>query len=917
MLDVIIVGAGAAGLSAALAAHQQGLGYVVLEQRKLANTIFNMPKRKRVFDTPVQLPQRGHLWFSETTREELLEKWSQVSQQYTLNVREQEAVAEIQAVDEAFQVRSEKDTYHAKRVILAIGTQGNPRKLGAPGEEDSTKVLYWLSDPDDYADRDILVVGGGDSAIETALALCERNRVRISYRRGEFFRLKHRNATAMAEKIREGSITVHFNSQVVGIGKEHVELACPDGTKRLPNDLIFALLGTEPPYSFLEKLRVAFTEQEGQKLPRLTERFETSIPGLYLVGAVSGRPLIKRAINQGHEVILHIARDLRGAVAETAVPSKEAAGERLALVQVNIDTCTGCGVCEAACPPVFKVVDDKSTVDDNQVDAYLPHCLLAERYCPTRSICVTQLKAAAKEATPGPWARLRNLWRHTHAAPMADRGVPTAGAGQALELTAAAFNGRSLADIAALVNQIPFFSNLTPAELLKQIPMFVDLSGDLLAEVAAGSTLRYFAADTAIFREGDYGESFFVILSGAVHVVATTGEGLKLFYGTFKPYDFFGEMAVLTGFPRSATVTATTDTVVLEITKEVLIDLMDESRLVKGTVNQAYTDRTLRTLFSRVPLFMGLSKTSLELLTSKVRLRTFQAGAVIIRERDPGDSLYVIRNGVVKISKWMGDRERVLAYLRDGTYFGEMALIKDEPRGATVTALTKVEVAQILREDFHALLQEEPELLAKVQETIRQREGERSELTANPEQLDRLEKLQEVVHTTDVLVIDLQTCIHCDNCVRGCEAIHADGVSRLIREGIKIDHYLVATSCRNCEDPLCMVECPVSAIARDDHGEVYIKDHCVGCGACARSCPYGNINLFDPEVHARGKTTGGELWSRFMGLLGAESPPAEDEVHKPVKCDLCRDFSTPNCVRSCPTGAAKRINPQAFFKLTS
>ena len=147
MLDVVIVGAGAAGLSAALAAHQQGLSYVVLEQRKLANTIVNMPKRKRVFDTPVQLPQRGQLWFRDTTREELLEKWSQLSQEQTLHLREQEAVAEIQAFDDGFQVKSEKDTYHAKRVILAIGTQGNPRKLGVPGEEDDTKVFYWLSDP--------------------------------------------------------------------------------------------------------------------------------------------------------------------------------------------------------------------------------------------------------------------------------------------------------------------------------------------------------------------------------------------------------------------------------------------------------------------------------------------------------------------------------------------------------------------------------------------------------------------------------------------------------------------------------------------------------------------------------------------------------------------------------------------------
>ncbi|MBI3326314.1 MAG: NAD(P)-binding domain-containing protein [Nitrospinae bacterium] len=916
MFDIIIIGAGASGLSAALAAHEQGLSYLVLEQRTLANTVANMPKRKRIFSTPMKMPQRGRLWFSDATREELLEKWSEVVQEYGLHVKENEGVAEITPLDDGFQVRSEKETYHAKRLILSIGTQGNPRKMGVPGEEDSTKVFYQLSDPDEFVDRGILVVGGGDSAVEAALALCDRNRVTISYRRGEFVRLKQRNAMAIEEKIREGRVTVYFNSQVIRIDAQQVELACPDGAKRLPNDSVFALIGTEPPYGFLEKLGVAFKEDEGQKVPQLNERFETSVPGLHLVGSVAGRPLMKRAINQGHDVIQHIARDLRGTAAGAVGPSKEALRERLASVQVNLETCTGCGVCEAACPPVFKVVQDKSTVDDSQVDAYLPHCLVAEKYCPTKSIRVTQLKPEAKEAKAGPWESLRNLWRRTKVAPAAGQGAPSSGNGERLQVTAVAFNGRSMADIAALVNQIPFFSSLTPAELLKQIPLFSELSEDALGEVATGSTLRYFPANTPIIREGDYGETFFVILSGSVHVVATTAEGLKLFLATMGQHDFFGEMAALTGFPRSTTITATTDTIVLEIEKHVLIDLMDESKMVKGAVSQAYTDRTLHTLFGRVPLFTGLNKTSLGLLMSKVKLRTFSSGAVIIRERDPGDSLYVIRNGTVKISTWMGDRERVLAYLRDGTCFGEMALIRNEPRNATITALTKVEVAQMMRDDFHALLREHPEILSKVQETIRQREGERAELLAHPEWLDRQEILQEVVHTTDVLVIDLETCIHCDNCVRGCEEIHPDGVSRLIREGIKIDHYLVATSCRNCEDPLCMTECPVSAIARDENGEVYIKDHCVSCGACVRNCPYGNINLYDPKVHAKGKNTGGELWSKFMGLLGAESPPTE-EVHKPVKCDLCRDFSTPNCVRSCPTGAAMRINPQVFFKVKS
>ncbi len=918
MLDVIIVGAGAAGLSAALAAHEQGLNYVVLEQRMLATTMANMPRQKRIFSTPMKMPQRGRLWFNDASREELLERWSETVQHYGLHVNEHEGVTDIKPVDGAFHVKSEKETYTAQRVILSIGTQGNPRKLGVPGEEHSSKVFYRLIDPDEYVAANILVVGGGDSAIEAALALCDRNRVVLSYRRGEFVRLRHRNATAIEEKIREGQVTVLFNSQLVRIDAQHVELACPDGTQHLPVDAVFALLGAEPPYSFLEKFGVAFKEEDGQKVPQLNERYETNVPGLYLVGAVAGRPLIKRAINQGHDVIQHIVRDLRGAVAETAHVQTDraqavvAARVRQARIELNRETCTGCGVCEAACPAVFKVVQDKSTVADSQVDANLPHCLVAEKYCPTQSIRVVRLAQEWKEAKPSARERLASLWQRSKGDPTPERSAPPAGASEALQLTAAAFNGRSIEDIATLVNQIPFFSITTPAALLRQVPLFAELSEEALAEVAAGSTLRSFAANSPIVREGDYGETFFVLLAGSVHVISTTAEGQKLFYGTLEPHNFFGEMAALTGFPRSATVTATTATIVLEIEKHVLIDLMDESRLVKGAVSREYTERTLRTLFRRVPLFEGVSRTAMGLLMDKVRLRTFAAGAVIIKEGEPGDSLYLIRNGVVKVSKRMEGRERVLAYLRDGTYFGEVALLRNEPRNATITALTKVEVAQMMRDEFQALLREQPALLPKVQEAMHQQEQSRAELEAHPEWLDRMEILQEVVHTTDVLVIDLETCINCDNCVRGCEEIHPDGVSRLIRQGIKIDHYLVATSCRNCEDPLCMTECPVSAIARDEHGEVYIKDHCVSCGACVRNCPYGNINLFDPKVHASSKQTGGELWRKFMGLIGAEP---EEVVHKPVKCDLCRDFSTPNCVRSCPTGAAMRINPQVFFKV--
>ena len=924
MLDVIIVGAGASGLSAALAADEQGLDYLVLEQRALGNTVLDMPSGKRVFDTPVKMPLRGQLWFGNTTREELLEKWREVARQRALPLKEHEGVTDIQAALDGFQVRSERATYSAKCIVLAIGTLGNPRKIDVPGEGDSSKVFYRLRNAEDFTARDILVVGGGDSAIEAALALCERNRVTLSYRKGEFFRLKYRNACAIEERLKEGALTILFNSRLLRIDAQHVELGTPEGMCRLSNDVVFALIGSEPPNSFLDKLGVAFTEREGQKVPRLNERFETSVAGLYLVGAVSGRPLIKRAINQGYDVIQHVTRELRGTVIATA--RDETRRERRAVVEVNLATCTGCGVCEAACPQVFKVVEDKSNIDDSQVDAFLSHCLLAAQYCPTDAIRVVQRQEASKTSRRQPWRRWRNVWQWRPGITAASVATTTQthaiGADERLQVTAASFDGRSLADIADFVKQLPFLASLTPTELLKQVPLFAELSEDALAEVAAGATLRYYDAGMPIIREGDFGESFFVILSGSVHAVSTTSEGAKLFLATQGQYDFFGEMAALTGFRRSATVTATTPTTALEIEKYVLLDLLDMSRLVKNTVTQAYTDRVWRLLFGRVPLFKGLRKASMERLMRRVELHVFPAGSTLVQQGEPGQALYVIRNGVVKITKRIGDREHVLAYLRDGTYFGEMAMLRSgQLHAVTVSALTKVEVAQIMREEFQALLQEEPQLRLTLQDSIFERVEDTVELMEHleagrrPERFDRLESLQEVVHTTDVLVIDLHKCIHCDACVQACETIHDDGVSRLIREGIKIDHYLVATSCRNCEDPLCMTDCPVSAIARDAQGEVYIKDHCVSCGACVENCPYGNINLFDPDIRAAAKHRGPDLWRKFMGLISPATTPGESELHKAVKCDLCKDFLTPNCVRSCPTGAAMRVNPQTFFKV--
>ena len=420
MLDVIIAGAGAAGLSAALTAQEQGLSYLVLEQRSLASTVAKMPKRKRIFNTPLKLPLRGRLWFSDTTREELLDRWQAIMQQSALHVCELEGVLDIARRGETFHIKSDKQTYEARRVVLAIGAKGNPRKLGVAGEEESPKVFYWLSDPDAYVDQDILVVGGGDSAIEAALVLSQRNRVHLSYRRADFFRIRHRNASAIDSSIREGCITVHFNSRVSHIDGAHVELAVGDEVRRIPNDVVFALIGAEPPYSFLERLGVDFTDQDGQRVPRLSEHFETTVPGLYLVGAAAGRPLMKRAINQGYDVALHIARELHGGVTTIAEIGDDFPPRRLAQVEVNLATCNGCGVCEAACPQVFTVVDDQSVVDHSQVGVISPIVGSPHDFVHQ----VDSRGPAGSTGRKGParaWERVRHLWHEMRRADAAVR----------------------------------------------------------------------------------------------------------------------------------------------------------------------------------------------------------------------------------------------------------------------------------------------------------------------------------------------------------------------------------------------------------------------------------------------------------------------------------------------------------------
>jgi thioredoxin reductase/NAD-dependent dihydropyrimidine dehydrogenase PreA subunit len=260
VLDLIVVGAGPAGLSAALTARREKLSCVVLEQEKAGGAILQYPRKKVVLTQPVELPLYGRLDRSEYTKEELLEILDQARQRFELDVRAGEKVEGlVRRPDGLLAVRTGNAEWLARSVILALGRRGTPRKLGVAGEQLS-KVAYKLMDAESFKGEHILVIGGGDSAVEAALGLANQpgNTVALSYRKESLFRIKKRNELQFASALEGGVIQTFFNSEVKEILPEQVKLRQNGLEMDLPNDHVFVFAGGEPPYPLLQRMGVKF-----------------------------------------------------------------------------------------------------------------------------------------------------------------------------------------------------------------------------------------------------------------------------------------------------------------------------------------------------------------------------------------------------------------------------------------------------------------------------------------------------------------------------------------------------------------------------------------------------------------------------------------------------------------------------------
>ncbi len=255
LLDLVIVGCGPGGLSASLSALDRGLRFVTVDKEDLGGTVRHYPRKKIVMTRPVLVPGYGKLPIREIRKEELVDTWMEIAEKAALEVNTGETVTSVDKVAPYhFRVVTNSKVYEAQRVILAIGRRGVPRKLGVPGEDEAANVSYALREPEAYQGDRILVVGGGDSAVEAALALAEQpgNEVRMSYRKNSFSRIKPANHERVQEALSGGMIDVLWSTTPKEIRPDHVELIREDqDSLGLPADQVFVFIGGELPTPFL------------------------------------------------------------------------------------------------------------------------------------------------------------------------------------------------------------------------------------------------------------------------------------------------------------------------------------------------------------------------------------------------------------------------------------------------------------------------------------------------------------------------------------------------------------------------------------------------------------------------------------------------------------------------------------------
>lgn len=847
VFKVAIIGSGPAGMSAASQAAARGLSHVLLEKTDhLSDTIFKYQKGKHVMATPNQLILRagGDQEFDAGKREDILDKWNARTAALGVNVTYNAEVKAIRGTGEAIPGSVQKivikkrgapdevkelqryappyeitltsgEKVIAENVVLAIGTQGNPNLMRCPGG-DLPHVTYQLDDPYAIVDEHIVVVGTGDAGIENARGLVEDpaqgNVVTILNRsprstivRESFATAKEPNAKALIADDEAGKLTIRYETETKEIEPGWIVLNTRDGEERIRCDRIIARIGSAPPRAFVENCGIEFASSDRLAFPTLSPQFESTAPGIFVIGALAGYPLIKHCMNQGYDAIEFIAGNT------TLKPADEP------LLAVK-----------------FKDLPGNRSVDE---------------------------------------------W------------------------------------LEALRTNITILDGMTSLQM---------------REFMLDSDARAYRKGDTIFEKNDPGSSLFAIAEGSVHVRIDPTDPTKVV--PIPKGSIFGEVGLISGRRRGATIVAAEDAICVEISRNAALKLQSQVPTAKRAIERISTERQLLQMFGS-----GLAPADIAEVVATAKIEQVPAGKAIITEGDEGKDIFVIRVGSMIVEKEVGGKPVFLSYLPAGSYVGEMALIDGGQRTATVRAAIKSEVIRIDGEAFQRVLESKPALFDKARKDmelrrqtnalIESRKGSMSSVVDLYSEQANFLVSQGLGEATDVLLIDERLCVGCDNCEKACADSH-DGLSRLDREaGKSFAHLHVPTSCRHCEHPHCMADCPPNAIQRGPDGEVRINDTCIGCGNCQRNCPYGVIrmdkvppkkpSLLSWLFFGNGPGPGEPPYKWSKKNTKYTGDPAVDEAldrKKAIKCDMCAGIDGgPSCVRACPTGAAIRVSPDEFL----
>ena len=461
--------------------------------------------------------------------------------------------------------------------------------------------------------------------------------------------------------------------------------------------------------------------------------------------------------------------------------------------------------------------------------------------------------------------------------------------------------------------------------LRSNVVILNDLSPLQMREFMLDSEARAYRRGDVIFRRNDPGSSLFAIAEGSVlveinpvdpSITVPIGQGL-----------IFGEVGLISGRRRGATIRAAEDCICVEVSRTAALKLQSSVPATKRAIERISVERQLLQLFGS-----GLQSSDLAELLDSYEVQTISAGKSIITEGEDGDDIFVIRSGSAVVEKIIGGKPVFLSYLPAGSYVGEMALLGGTKRTATVRTAIKCEVIKLHGIAFRNLMAKNPKLNARLTSDMGARQDVNSFIEAKKNGFSSVVDMYSNVanfliengigEATDVLLIDENLCVGCDNCEKACADSH-DGLSRLDREaGRTYAHLHVPTSCRHCEHPHCMADCPPNAIHRGPDGEVFIDDTCIGCGNCQRHCPYGVIRM-DATPPKKPSLLN---WLFFGAGPGPGEPskkwayanadPKVEKAKKAIKCDMCAGISGgPACVRACPTGAAIRVGPEKLLSV--